>query len=125
MEKKFEFKKLSNNKYAFVMTTDDIERTEIVSKDFAMNHYNELLKQRQELMTNKVKIEKEIDNNKYDGDIEEIEHFMKLADAAGKYNKYKQAVSNKEATEDMVKAINESISAIEHTIPELKRVKKS
>jgi hypothetical protein len=124
MAKKYEFKKVENNKYAFIMNAEDIVRTEVVSKDFAKKHYEELLKQRHDIMENISKMKREIENNKFDGDEQELERFIVLANAANKYNKYKDAVNNLKASEDMVSSINESIVNIENVITELKRVKK-
>lgn len=121
-KKKFEFKKI-DGKCAFIMHSDQIERTELVSIEYARNHYTELVNQKNEMMANLGKVSRELENNKVEKD-QELEHFIELANNAHKYKKYMDALENQKATMAMVDSINESIDAIEKVLPEVKRAKK-
>lgn len=118
MTKKFEFKK-EHDKCFFIMHSDDIERTEKVSEEFARNHYKELVKQRQELNTNLDAMNKRLESNKVEKD-DELENFIKLADKAAGYKKFMDLQSNHKATLDMLKSITETMETMEKVLPYLK-----
>jgi hypothetical protein len=122
-DKKFEFKKLEGGKCAFVMKSADIERTEVVSEEFAKTHYKELITQKTELMNNLGKANRELETNKVEKD-NELEHFIELANNAAKYKKYIDAQQNQKAILDMIESIEHSIASIEKVMPEVKRAKK-
>jgi hypothetical protein len=120
MEKKFEFKKISSDKYAFTMKSDDIERTEIVNKAFAKSHYEDISHQKVELLNNLSKANKDLEANKVEYDAE-LERFINLANNAAKYKKYMDATANHRSILDMIENINKSMDSMEKIIPELKR----
>jgi len=122
MEKQFDFKKLDGGKYAFVMISDDIERTEVVSKKFAKEHYEELHKQKKDLMLNLGKTNTDLAANDVHYDAE-LEHFILLANNAAKYKKYMDLRANQTTLLKMMGEIDTSMANMEKTIPELKRNK--
>lgn len=123
MEKSFEFKKVGKDKCAFIMHSDDIERTEIVSEEFAKKHYKELLTQRNEIIENIKKVNKEIENNRVEPSVE-LDKFIQHASIAQKYKKFTDNLQSLKATKDMLENVNNSIVAIEKAMPEVKRMKK-
>jgi len=123
MEKRFEFKKVGKDKCAFIMHSDDIERTEVVSEEFAKNHYKNLLEQRNEVIENINKINKDVELNRVEQS-DELERFIKNSIDAGKYKKFTDSLQNLKATKEMLDNINNSIEAIQKVMPEVKRMKK-
>ncbi len=120
---KFEFKKIDNDKYAFVMHSPDIERTEVVSKDYVKQHYVELENQRINMMENLKTANKMIEQTMVEKD-DELEQFIALANKAAKYNKYLDSVSKRDSALEMLHNIEESIKLIKTTLPEVERMKK-
>ena len=121
MEKNFEFNKVDDGHYAFVMKTDDIERTEVVSKQFAKDHYNEIKAQKIEHMRNLSKVNHDLETNNVPKD-DELEHFIRLANNAAKYKKFMDAQASRDAIVEMLEGINKSMTLMEQQIPELKRM---
>lgn len=124
MEKKISFKKIDENKFAFVLTTTDIERTEVVNKSFVKDHYEDLIRQKQELLNNLGATNKKLEMNKVEKN-DELEHFIQLANNAAKYNQYLKTNEDLKVMTDMLENINISVSNIEHVLPEVKRQPKN
>jgi hypothetical protein len=123
MEKKeFEFKKV-DGKFAFIMHSPDIERTEVVTESFAKEHYADLIKQKEEQYANLGALNRQIEKFKVEKD-DELEHFIELANKAANYKKYMDTQANHKATLDMIEMIEESMRKVEAVMPEWKRAKK-
>jgi vacuolar-type H+-ATPase subunit I/STV1 len=121
MEKNFEFKKIDEDHYAFVMKSENIERTEVVKKQFAKDHYKEIAEQKKEYMRNLSKINHDLDLNTIVKD-DEMEKFIEMANNAAKYQKFQKLETDKKAILEMIDGINKSMTNMEQTIPELKRM---
>jgi len=121
-EKQFEFKKLSGGRCAFVMRSKDIERTEVVSEEFAKEHYKGLRKQKNEVLQQLSQANKSLEANKVDKN-EDVEKFIELANLASKYKKYLDASENSKSINKMLDEINQSMIQIEKVMPEVKRMK--
>jgi hypothetical protein len=119
----FEFKKLAGGKCQFIMKSKDIERVETVSEKYAKDHYNELINQRTQLYEQMKMVNKDLEVNKVDKDIE-LENFINLVNNAAKYSKFMKAQDNQKGVLDMIDNVNESIKKIEIVYPELTRKKK-
>lgn len=118
MTKKFEFKK-EHDKCFFIMTSDEIKRTEEVSEQFARDHYKDLVRQRKEFNVNLEKLNADLKANTIEKD-DELEKFIALANKAAGYKKYMDLQSNHKATLDMLSSITESMETMEKTLPYLK-----
>lgn len=118
MMKKFEFKK-EHDKCFFIMKTDEIERTEKVSEQFARDHYKDLIKQRAELVANIDKMNKDLEANKTENS-PELEHFIELANKAGAYKKYMDLQANHKSALEMLDSITESMETIDKVLPYVK-----
>lgn len=123
MEKKFEFKVLQGDKCAFVMKSDDIERTEVVTKQYAKEHYKDLIRQKGELMNQLSQANKQLEINKVEKNVE-LERFIEMANLANKYSVYMKAEENHKSIFNMIEGINDSMIKIEKALPEVKRMKK-
>jgi hypothetical protein len=122
-KKKFEFKKISEDEYNFIMNSDDIKRVETVKKQFVKDHYKELQHQKQEAMNNLAKVNQQLEANKIEHS-PELENFIALANQAGAYKKHMDTLANHSAIIKMLDNISESIESIEKVLPEVKRQKK-
>jgi len=80
-KKKFEFKKLNENRYAFIMQSEDILRTEEVDKDYVKVHYGELQKQKQEVLNQLAQANKQLELNNIEYNAE-LEKFINMANDA-------------------------------------------
>lgn len=124
MEKvKYDFKKISNDKFAFIGVTPNFVRTEECNKQYVKDHYKDMVNQRNELMKNMAQARKMMDDNKVEKDIE-MERFIEMANNAAKYKKYLESENNHKAMLDMIENINGSLAQIEKVLPELKRMGK-
>jgi hypothetical protein len=124
MEKqKYEFKKLSSGKCAFILNTPDIERTEVVSEEYARNQYQKLKDDKNKHLEELQRINKKIKDLNIEKD-DELEKFIELANRANKYSEYKKAVDHREGVLSMLGLIEESIKPIEAVLPQVKRMKK-
>lgn len=120
-DKKFEFNKISEDKYSFVMRSEDIERTEVVSKKFAKDHYTEIKDQKADLLKNLATANKLIERGEMVKDAE-MDKFLEMANKAAEYKKAVEALSNRDAMLDMLEKITQSMESIEKVIPEVKRM---
>lgn len=120
-EPTFEFKKLSENQYEFIMTNDDFTRTELTNKQFVKDHYKELVSQKAEIMANLGAVNKQLEINKIEKD-DELQHFIELANKAAVYKKFMDSEKNQKSYIEMLEKINESMKRIEIVIPEVKRM---
>jgi hypothetical protein len=118
---KFEFNKIDEDHYAFVMRSDDIERTEIVSKQFAKDHYKEIKDQKVDLMKNLATANKLIERGEMVKDAE-MDKFLEMANKAAEYKKAVEALESRLAILDMIEKITQSMESIEQKIPEVKRM---
>jgi hypothetical protein len=123
MESNFEFKKLGNNKCAFVMHSEDIERTEVVNEEYVKKHYSTLKEQKGEILNQLSQARKTAEQNKVEKS-EDIEKFLALVEEAGKYKKYHEAELQQASISKMLTQINLSLEQMEKAMPELKRLKK-
>jgi chaperonin cofactor prefoldin len=112
-----------DGKVVFQSVTKDLLRKEYVSEDYAREQYRELKKQKENILANISKLNKDIADNKVEKN-PELEHFLELANNAAAYKKCMDLQNNLEGSLKMLESIEASIKPIENVLPEVKRMKK-
>ena len=125
-ELKFEFNKIDEHHYAFVMKSEDIHRTEVVSKQYAKDHYKQLKEDivkynkalteaDKKLLTSSFVADKELDDL--------IAMNTRAADYAKKRDEHNKVSGEKEYLTDAIGKMRINIELMEKALPELKRMK--
>jgi hypothetical protein len=117
----FDFKKIDEDHYAFVMKSKDIERTEVVHKQYVKDHYKTIKEEKAEHMRGLSQVQKDIARAEFVKDAE-LDHFLELANKAADYAKGVKAMEQRDFHTDMIGKLSTSIEQIEKVLPEVKRM---